>query len=71
MNKLICTPFQWTVEDPHGKRYTWLGSYLGRTPATLRTLRRFCRQGIAQTGAQLRIVSIIPGTSYTSQWIAR
>jgi hypothetical protein len=67
MKKLICTPF--TYEMP-----SWwptfkgaiTGSYLGRKPASMATIRKFlCSNGAK--GAK----NIVLGHSYESEWIAK
>jgi len=72
MKKLIATEFVYTVLDDHtGQPVNYLGSYLGRVPASPRTLRAFVRQGIKSTGVPWRIQAVKRTSSYVSQWIAK
>lgn len=70
--KLIATTFVYYVYDrvEHcERRHT--GSYLGRTIASVRTLRRFLNGNIKQTGVPWNLRAVLVQGSYTSQWIAK
>jgi hypothetical protein len=71
-SKLIATNFVYYVYDDHThseRRYT--GSYLGRTRASIATLRRYLRRTIKATGVSWRLRAVLVQGSYTSQWIAK
>lgn len=70
--KLIATSFVYYVYDRQAyceRRYT--GSYLGRKPASRRTLRAFLNKTIKATGVQWQLRGVLVQASYTSEWIAK
>jgi hypothetical protein len=68
MQKLICTPFTYSVPSwwPTFKGDI-AGNYLGRKPANAQTLRRF----IASNGCPKDARILTVGNAYESQWIAK
>ena len=68
---LIATAFTYDMTDAAGRVKTERGSYLGRTRASVRTLRTFLRTNDRITGwggrSRLREIQ----GSYTSPWIAK
>lgn len=70
--KLIATPFAYSMLSAMGDRSEYLGSYLGRKPATRTTLCAFMRRnGIFCGFAVFKPHLISIGNAYESQWIAR
>jgi len=68
MKKPICTPFTYEVPSwfPTFKGPVQ-GSYLGRKPASVATIRKFLRAN--RTPADLRNITL--GNAYESAWIAK
>jgi hypothetical protein len=68
--KLIETRFAYTWKD-RGRRETLSGSYLGRKPATLATVRRFLRGNIRRYAPWLQLLDITVLGSSESCWRAK
>lgn len=67
---LIATEFTYQMRDGALTR-TERGSYLGRTRASVRTIRRFINGNEKRCGLGRRIATLTIGGSYTSRWIAK
>jgi hypothetical protein len=70
MNKLIATEFTYTIRWHDGTTTTYTnGSYLGRKPATARTIRAAINS--ARTFARFKLLTVEIQRSYVSRWIAK
>lgn len=67
MKKLICTPFYYDMPSwwPSIKSPVF-GSYLGRKPASMATIRRFLVSNGAKGAKNIKL-----GTSFTSEWVCK
>lgn len=71
MKKLIATNFFYTARWSDGKTKEEFGSYLGRVPASAKTIRAFLLKNARECLTKLELKSVRITGSYISEWISK